>query len=773
MTSASLQRAVIVPLVAVSIVATLALGFAEWRRVQLTMEDNIAERGEILVNMIGHAAEAVNAPSEVHRIVSAAGAEQSVVSILFVAGSPPRVIGSTRQGWRDLPVDRLPSAELRAEIAEVMASRRPYQKRRTTSELLVFGAPLMVSQPDLAHGLRSNAVVLVELDRASVRREMLVEAWYAFLGRSLIVFVAACSIAVLLRYRIIQPLEALRAAVRDRIDGRATSIPSPVVIELRQLAAALNDSLAKVAVSNQRLARSESFVRAVIDDVPMMISVRNVDGESVLVNRAEARFCGESPDTPRGRADGDLPSVRGADGLALADPQSPVAVEEFVIDHGGQGHWLSRTRHRIAGPDGDVLLLTVSSDVTEKKRGVEELQRAKEAAEAGARAKSEFLATMSHEIRTPMNGVLGCTELLRLTELDGEQRELVDTVFSCGQHLLTVINDVLDFSKIEAGRLDIGRQPVDVWEVIEDVVALLRGKCAEKGLSIRMRRPSASSQRVLGDPGRLRQVLTNLLGNAVKFTEHGGIVVSSELQAEGFVRISVADTGVGIAAAAQRKLFKKFQQADSSMTRQFGGTGLGLAISKKLIELMGGSIGLQSEPGRGSTFWFELPLVQTEASAGHFPPDMRAVVPEAPAVATPPAAVRGRVLIAEDNAVNAMIAQRFLQRLGVEVDIVVNGKDAVEAVRNRGYLLVLMDCHMPLVDGFAATELIRKNEAGSVRRTPIMALTAGVTDSERERCLAVGMDGVVNKPVSSQALAEALQALQPATASSEQLGPLA
>lgn len=414
-------------------------------------------------------------------------------------------------------------------------------------------------------------------------------------------------------------------------------------------------------------------------------------------------------------------------------------------------------------------------ELTERKLVELELEHARDAALESVRLKSEFLANMSHEIRTPMNVIIGTAELAMETNLDDQQSRYINAIALAAESLLTIINDILDFSKIEAGKLSFETTDFDLRLTVESVLELMAERVRAKELDMTLLFDADVPTKLCGDPTRLRQILTNLLGNAIKFTERGKVEIriskENERNERVTIRFDVKDTGIGISENDQRALFAPFVQADGSVTRRYGGTGLGLAIAKQLVEMMGGTIGLTSEPGYGSTFSCTATFIkqpQSEPTAQHNEGNLKDVrgqrgglsavgsaktaglrginVPVTQHSVNQKPALDRSVLLVEDNEVNQTVASDQLARLGYKVDLAANGQEALDALALRSYDVVLMDCGMPVMDGYTATAQIRKRESGSAH-TPIIAMTAHAMNGDRERCLAAGMDDYLAKPV--------------------------
>jgi len=457
-----------------------------------------------------------------------------------------------------------------------------------------------------------------------------------------------------------------------------------------------------------------------------------------------------------------------AAGLGLPPPQAaPEALLAGRVQFDGHG-WLvlCAGARRLAEPDAHTLFqrfLPVFAHALQRLvegRRAEELARreheillAKEKAEAASRAKSEFVSRMSHELRTPLNAIIGFADLLEAEPLSPSLKNYVTLINGSGKHLLELINAVLDHAKIEAGGLTLERIPFDFHAAIDAVRAIVGDRASSKGLEFDARIAPDMPRYIVGDPTRLRQVLINLLVNAVKFTERGSVELRIATD-DGRIHFSVRDTGIGMDGQALGRLFKPFSQADDTVTRKYGGTGLGLMISKELIEAMGGSIEVESAPGVGTVFWFSLPLRVAERGATD---DVARTISQAGNVA---ALVPGKVLVVDDNRVNLQLACAMLDRLGIRHDTALDGIEALSRLASAEFALVLMDMEMPVMDGITATQQLRTRETElGASRVPVIAMTANALTEDRDRCFAAGMDGYIAKPINLAALQNELRRL--------------
>ena len=503
---------------------------------------------------------------------------------------------------------------------------------------------------------------------------------------------------------------------------------------------------------------NERRYRLLAENTGDVITRVKMDGSSKYISPAIQQLLGWTFEDMSGQSTDyvhreDRHLVLGAIGKAVKTGQ-PTRLEHRALHKDGSTVWVECTFKALRDEHGHVDdVVVVIRDMTQRKALEAEVLEAKETAEAAARVKSEFLANMSHELRTPLTSVIGFSGLLQGSEaLPDEERTYVERIATASEALLGVINDILDYSKLEANAIEMDPEPFQVAALVDGAAAIVEGQCVAKGLSLKVVVDAAMPEVLTGDAGRLRQVMLNFLSNAVKFTGKGGVTlrVGGAPDAEGRwrLRVAVTDTGIGIPAEKIEVLFQRFSQADASTTRLYGGTGLGLAISRRLIEIMGGEIGVDSQPGEGATFWFEAPLAQGGAVGRLASGDDD--MPASGGMAG------GRILMADDAPGNRELVSAILRGLGLEIDTVCDGAEAVQAMQTGAYDLVLMDVHMPVMDGLTATREIRRMQAGTGHRTPILALTANVQADQVARCLDSGMDGHLAKPIQIPELAGAL-----------------
>ena len=517
---------------------------------------------------------------------------------------------------------------------------------------------------------------------------------------------------------------------------------------------------------------SEKRFRAVFETAIDSIFIKDVNLRYIQANAAMERLFGLPSSEIIGKTDNDLFGKEA--GTHVQEMDLRVLAGEIIEEEDTKPvNGVSYTFHVIKSPmrerDGEITgLCGIARDITDRKHAEEELKRTRDAAEGAARAKSEFLANMSHEIRTPLNGVIGMVGLLLDTDLNAEQHEYAQIAHKSGEALLSLINGILDLSKIEARKLELEPLDFDLRSALKDAADLLALGAHEKGLELVCLVEPAVPSLLRGDPGRLRQILVNLGGNAVKFTEKGEIAIRVRLESEdkrnATIRFEVSDTGIGIPSNRQDSLFSPFTQVDGSTTRKYGGTGLGLAISKQLAELMGGRIGVESEVGKGSTFWFTVVFETLPAVSGAVDEKSAKIEGEGAigrSAAEPTISENDkrkiRILVVEDNPVNQKVAQAMLRKVGLRADVVADGQEAVNALQMIPYDLVLMDCQMPEMDGFEATRCIRLEGSKALNPgIPIIAMTALAMQCDREKCIQAGMSDFIAKPVQRRELAEML-----------------
>jgi|GEM_PF-2578357 len=601
--------------------------------------------------------------------------------------------------------------------------------------------------------------------------------------RSLMIFTALITLAAVIALALYasksltRPIRELTEVVRGMSTGNLQSIAAvdsddelgelglafnTMTADLRNVYKTIEDEVFRRTVqlenSNHALEQTRDELRKffqVVESGPVSVIITNAEGVVEYVNPRFSEITGYPLDEMVGSHPPQnlIPRELSEGGQVWADLRqgSEWRSEYPTRRRNGEEFWVATSISPVRLAGGRLThFVAILEDVSSRKQTEEQLLAAKDSAENANRAKSEFLAVMSHEIRTPMNGILGMTQLMLDTPLSAQQRDYLDTIHHSSEALLGLLNDILDLSKLEAGRVELEMVNFSLSETLHSVIDLMTPKAAEKRLPLSSHVTSPLPDLLHGDPSRLRQILLNLVGNAIKFTDKGEITViidvlpASELDRID-IRFTVSDTGIGILPETKARLFQSFSQGDTSISRRYGGSGLGLTISRRLVEIQGGSIGVDSEPGQGSRFWFTLSYRPAEVEQ---PKRGRSKLNQA--------LPRLSVLLAEDNSVNRKVAAALLQKWGHMVTAVADGQEAVEAVQAGIFDVVLMDVQMPGMDGLEATKAIRAME-GPGDHLPIIALTANAMPADQQRCLDVGMDDYVSKPIDHERLYTALE----------------
>ncbi|WP_373975945.1 ATP-binding protein [Chitinibacter sp. SCUT-21] len=837
------------------------------------LQQQVLERARAMAQTTQYAAESASNLASIQRYISAMAADPKIQSALIIAGSPPRIIVANELALRGQSVANLADVELKQDIEHVMTQTLPYVDFDSEhgDNLLEYGEPLLLNHFQVGReNVQSGTLILListdEIQRAVDRTILLLGGIFTLL----LIFMGG-GLLWLIKGHVLRPLDGLLATVAKRSAGSDAMVPPMRANELAHLGEALNimfqqDDEQRIQLSIQERVLSEQLAQLQLAASALKMGTWSYHLPSQCLQWSEALYAlyGVATDqfTDPEQVQRHLLSLKDREvehqQLFALSAEHPSYSHVFAIERQGQKAFLLN-----AGRLEGEFVIGLCLDVTELKMA--QLQ-----AEQANQAKSSFLANMSHEIRTPMNAVLGFAELLADAGLNEQQRDYVAHIQMAGEALLALINDILDFSKIESGHLDLECIAFDLEGVIKNSQEIVSGKVKEKGLALRVELPPGRNWRVMGDPSRLRQVLLNLLNNAIKFTSKGYVALSVEVVDQDehtcLYTIRVRDSGVGMDEAGMARLFQPFSQADASTTRKFGGTGLGLSISKRLVAAMGGSIAVQSTLGEGSCFTVQLSLAQAPEPASltfadlagkqivllhdqpepnlvllsqlrqlechlatcpldqpqlatdtdvvvfelgphtdpaqalaqtrqQFPALSRAVLVSAAGVggarqaseagysayiglpaqvggiaqclsavvaATSPAGLLTvhqvreaqnsmlSVLLVDDNLVNLKVTQLLLQKQGCKVDVASDGLQAVQKISESNYALVLMDCQMPIMDGFIATRLIRTKL--SAAQLPIIALTANAFKEDELQCYEAGMNDYLSKPVTQEGL---------------------
>jgi PAS domain S-box-containing protein len=756
------------------------------------LKQQLAARAKTVADAVSIAAASANSPDELQRFVDAIASGPEVDFVVVAERNPPAILSSSQRSWKGRPIDALPHV-VRGTVRQSLRAQTETGVINAAAGGLDWCRPVAIGS-----GARSsaNAVVLVRLNTATMRAELMRAAQRMALLLFALVGITAGVTYWLLRGGVLLPVRDIGATLLRRAAGEEGVFAQVHASdEIGRMALSLNAMLAafdEKEIERQRALASLSASEAVARKLSMVASrtdnsvvITDREGRIDWVNDGFTRISGYTLDEVRGKKPGQVLQGAHTSPASIDFMREKLAAREsFAIEvvnyhKSGRSYWVAIEVTPIFEQGELTHYMAIQRDITERKRAEAKVQRshqevaaarvlleqqtkalqtqneelhvARVKAESAAQAKSAFLANMSHEIRTPMTAILGFAELLAASVERPADRDAVATIRRNGEHLLRIINDILDLSKIDADRMTVEATSTNPAEVIAEVVELMRIRTQAKGLYCKTEFAGSIPERIQTDPMRLRQILTNLIGNAVKFTDDGGITIRVSHD-QSLLVIDVIDTGIGIEGGQLERLFQPFAQADESTTRRYGGTGLGLTISRRFARMLGGDIAIASEPGRGSTFRL---TIATGAMAGteriekcdatEHPQDAK-IDGSSPLAGM-------RLLLAEDGPDNQRIIRFLLTKAGASVEVVENGKEAVAAVERADecgdcFAAVLMDMQMPIMDGYRATSELRA--MGFDR--PIIALTANAMRGDREKCLAAGCDEYATKPIQREEL---------------------
>jgi PAS domain S-box-containing protein len=748
----SLEARVVGPLLGVLWVLALVPLFTTVRLLETSLDEQLRQRAVATTNMVASRVERVRGEGELQQLVTSLGASRDIDHLVVLDDETHIVVASSHHADLGRPVSELPEGRtVVMDGALHLPGGEPVEIRS-----------VLLPNPQGVLPKKGRAIVVLDSRSSDLAVQSLFRK--SIFSTLMVTFLAAAGLWFVVRRRVTGRVDALAAVIRARAGGdtsvriqpEGTDALAVVGEELNRLMDRLDALDAERTAREQQLARMAQIAARTSN----LVVLTDPRGRITWVNHAFERQTGWSLEDVQGRRPSEVVHGPETDREVVAYMRTALrAGEGFRAEvqnyrRDGSSYWVELEVLPVPGPDGSVQeFMAVETDITDARASRARLEQALETAEAAARARGDFLAVMSHEIRTPLNGVLGNVELLLTDDLTPEQAAKVQTIGSCGELLLTLMTDVLDFARLDAGRLQLESVPASPAAVVHDVVAMFRPSAAEKGLLVDVLVASELPGQVMGDPTALRQVAWNLVSNAVKFTESGSVKVELSgfpVDAEDRVglRLEVSDTGPGMTEEELSRLFRPFEQADNSTRRRFGGTGLGMSIAHRLVDLMGGTISVDSVVGEGTNIRVEGVFLRAAdvpepASAG---PVEVVSVPEAL-----------DVLVVDDNPVNLAVAGQMLDRLGCRTTRVNSGAAAIAATESQTFHLVLMDCQMPEMDGYEAVERIRAEEVRAGRqRATVFALTADATAGVRERCTEAGMDGYLSKPVRLGQLREVL-----------------